>query len=67
MTHIFHIMFETKERVIRTAYFLKRRKIQSKIRCRRVKAKVLAKYRDREKNRVLDIYHKVAYKIVKVH
>ena len=60
------IMFETKERVIRTAYFLKRRKIQSKIGCRRVKAKVLAKYRDRERNRVLDIYHKVTNKIVKI-
>ena len=60
------IMFETKERVIRTAYFLKRRKIQSKIRCRRIKAKILAKYRDRERNRVLDIYHKIANKIVKV-
>ena len=59
-------MFETKERVIRTAYFLKRRKIQSKIGCRRVKAKVLAKYRDRERNRVLDIYHKVTNKIVKI-
>jgi len=58
--------FETRERVIRTAYFLKRRKIQTKIKCRRVKAKVLAKYRDRERNRVLDIYHKVANKIVKV-
>ena len=60
------IKLETRERVIRTAYFLKRRKIQSKIRCRRVKAKVLAKYRDRERNRVLDIYHKVANKIIKV-
>ena len=58
------IKFETRERVIRTAYFLKRRKIQSKIRCRRVKAKVLAKYHDRERNRILDIYHKVANKIV---
>jgi putative transposase len=58
------IMFETKERVIRTAYFLKRRKIQSKIRCKRVKAKILAKYRDRERNRVLDIYYKVANEIV---
>ena len=60
------ITFETRERVIRTAYFLKRRKIQSKIRCKRVKAKVLAKYRDRERNKVLDIYHKVANEIVKV-
>jgi putative transposase len=60
------ITFETRERVIRTAYFLKRRKIQSKIRCKSVKAKVLAKYRDRERNRVLDIYHKVANEIVRV-
>ncbi len=60
------IMFETKERVIRTAYFLKRRKIQRKIRCRRVKAKLLAKYRDRERNRVLDLYHKVTNEIVKI-
>ena len=59
------ITFLTRERVIRTAY-LKRRKIQSKIKCRRVKAEVLAKYCERERNRVLDIYHKVANKIVKV-
>ena len=50
---------------IRTACSLKRRKIQSKIRCRRVKAKLLAKHRDRERNRVLDIYHKIANEIVK--
>lgn len=60
------VVFETRERVIRTAYFLKRRKIQTKIRCRRVKAKVLAKYRNRERNRVLDIYHKVASEIIKI-
>ena len=60
------MMFKTREKVIRIAYFLKRRKIQTKIRCRRVKTKVLAKYRDRERNRVLDIYHKVANIIVKV-
>ena len=51
--------------MIKTAYFLKRRKIQRKIMCRRVKAEVLAKYRDK-RDRVLDIYHKVANKIVKV-
>jgi len=60
------ITIETKEKVIRMAYFLKRRKIQSKIRCRRVKSKLLAKYRGRERNRVLDIYHKVANEIAKV-
>ncbi len=60
------VVFETRERVIRTAYFLKRRKIQSKIRCKRVKTKVLTKYRNRERNRVLDIYHKVANEIVRI-
>ena len=50
--------------MIRTAYFLKRRKTQRKIRRKRVKAEVLAKYRDRERDRILDIYYKVANKIV---
>ncbi len=60
------IKFKTRERVIRTAYFLRRRKIQTKIKCKRVKAKVLTKYHNRERNRVLDIYHKIANEIVKV-
>jgi len=60
------ITFVTRERMIRTAYFLKRRKIQSKIRCKRVKAEVLTKYRDRERNKILDIYHKIANEIVKI-
>ncbi len=59
------IKFETRERAIRTAYFLKRRKIQNRVKCRRVKTRVLAKYRNRERNRVLDIYHKVANEIIK--
>jgi len=49
------VVFETRERVIKIAYFLKRRKIQSKIRCKRVKTMVLTEYRNRERNRVLDI------------
>ncbi len=60
------VTFKTRERDIRTAYFVKRRKIQFKIKCGRVKAKVLSKYRDRERNRVLDIYHKVVNEIVKI-
>ncbi len=60
------LVFETRERVIRTTYFLKRRKIQAKIRCERVKAKILAKYRGRDRNRILDIYHKVANEIVRI-
>ena len=60
------VRFETMEREIRTAYFVKRCKIQKKIKCRRAKAKILAKYRNRERNRVLNIYHKVANEIVKI-
>jgi len=59
-------VFETREKVIRTAYFLKRRRIQSKIRCKRVRDRVLARYRDRERSRIMEIYHKVANGIVKV-
>jgi len=55
----------TKEKTIRTAYFLKRRKIQSKIKTGKTRRKLLAKYGEREKNRVLDVYHKVANCIVK--
>ncbi|MHA1606111.1 MAG: RNA-guided endonuclease InsQ/TnpB family protein [Candidatus Freyarchaeota archaeon] len=55
----------TKEKTIRTAYFLKRRKIQSKIKTGKTRRKLLAKYGEREKNRVLDVYHKVANWIVK--
>jgi len=58
------VRFETRERAIRTAYYLKRRRIQSRIRCRRARAKVFAKYRGRELNRVMDVYHKVAKSIV---
>lgn len=58
------ITFETREKEIRTGYFSKRRKIQKKIRSRKVRNRFFAKYRNRERNRVLDIYHKVANKIV---
>jgi len=60
------IRFETKEKEIRTAYFVKRRKIQKKIKCKRARNRALAKYRKRERNRVLDIYHKIANKIIKI-
>ena len=55
----------TRERPIRTAYFLKRRRIQSAIKYEKRRRKLLAKYRNREKCRVEDIYHKVANQIVK--
>jgi putative transposase len=53
---------ETKERAMRTAYFLKRRRLQSKPRLN--EKPLLAKYRGRERRRIEDIYHKVANEIV---
>jgi putative transposase len=44
--------FETDEGIIRTRYFLKRRQIQSKIRARGLRARLLEKYRGREWHRV---------------
>jgi putative transposase len=53
---------ETGERAIRTAYFLKRRRLQSKPRLN--EKPLMAKYRGRERRRVEDIYHKLANQIV---
>jgi putative transposase len=53
---------KTKERAIRTAYFLKRRKLQSKPRLN--EKPLLAKYKGRERRRIEEIYHKVANEIV---
>ena len=53
---------ETGERVIRTAYFLKRRRLQSKPRLN--EKPLLAKYRGRERRRVEYIYHKLANQII---
>jgi putative transposase len=53
---------ETKERAIRTAYFLKRRRLQSRPRLN--EKPLLAKCRGRERRRIEDIYHKVANEIV---
>jgi putative transposase len=53
---------KTGERAVRTAYFLKRRRLQSRPRLN--EKPLLAKYRGRERRRVEDIYHKVANQIV---
>jgi putative transposase len=53
---------ETGERAIRTAYFLKRRRLQSRPRLN--KKPLMAKYKGRERRRVEDIYHKLANQIV---
>jgi putative transposase len=56
--------FETYEGIIRTRYFLKRRRIQSKIRGRELQRRLLEKYRGREWRRVREIYYKAAKEII---
>jgi len=53
---------KTGERAVRTAYFLKRRRLQSRPRLN--EKPLLAKYSGRERRRVEDVYHKVANQIV---
>jgi putative transposase len=51
--------FETNEGIIRTRYFLKRRRIRSKIRGKELQKRLLGKYRGREWRRVKEIYYKL--------
>ncbi|MCD6189712.1 MAG: transposase, partial [Thermococcus sp.] len=60
------IQIITREREIRTGYFVKRRKIQKKIRAGKKREKLLEKYGERERNRLTDLYHKLANKIVEL-
>jgi putative transposase len=55
---------ETSEGIIRTRYFLKRRRIQSKIRGRGLRARLLGKYRGREWRRIKEIYYKAVKRII---
>ncbi len=54
----------THEREIRTGYFIKRKKIQKKLRTGRKRKELLEKYGERERNRLNDLYHKLANRIV---
>ncbi|NJE26939.1 transposase, partial [Thermococcus sp. MV5] len=56
----------THEREIRTGYFVKRRKIQKKLRTGKRRRELLEKYGERERNRLNDLYHKLANKIVEL-
>ncbi len=56
----------THEREIRTGYYVKRRKIQKKLRGGRKRKELLEKYGERERNRLNDLYHKLANKIVEL-
>ena len=60
------IQIITHEREIRTGYFVKRKKIQKKIRTGKKRKKLLEKYGERERNRLNDLYHKLASKIVDI-
>jgi putative transposase len=53
---------KTGEKVIRTTYFLKRRRLQSKPRLN--EKPLLAKYKGRESRRIEYIYHKLANQII---
>jgi putative transposase len=56
--------FETNEGIIRTRYFLKRRRIQIKIRGKELRGKLLGKYRGHERHRVGEIYYRAAKEII---
>jgi putative transposase len=56
--------FETNEGIIRTRYFLKRRRIQSRIRGRGLRARLLEKYKGREQRRIKEIYYRAAKEII---
>jgi len=56
----------THEREIRTGYFVKRRRIQRKLKIGGWRKELLEKYGKRERNRLNDLYHKLANKIVKL-
>lgn len=56
----------THEREIRTGYYLKRRKIQKKLKTGKRRKKLLRKYGERERDMFNDLYHKLANKIVEL-
>jgi len=56
----------THEREIRTGYFVKRRRVQKKLRAGRRRNELLKKYGERERNRLNDLYHKLANGIVEL-
>jgi len=53
---------KTRERIIRTTYFIKRRKLQSNPRLN--EKPLLAKYKSREQRRINIIYHEIANQII---
>jgi len=60
------IQIITHEREIRTGYYVRRRKIQRKIRAGKRRKELLEKYGERERNRIRGLYHKLANKIIDI-
>jgi len=58
------VQIKIHEKAIRTGYFVKRKRIQKKLRAGKKRKTLLKKYGEREKNRLRDLHHKVANKIV---
>ncbi|KUK04553.1 RNA-guided endonuclease InsQ/TnpB family protein [Methermicoccus shengliensis] len=56
----------THEKEIRTGYFVKRRKIQKKLKAGKKRKRLLEKYGERERNKLNELYHKLANKIVEM-
>jgi putative transposase len=56
--------FETDEGITRTRYFLKRRRIQSRVRGRGLRARLLGKYKGRKRRRVSEIYDRATKEII---
>ncbi|MCL7394523.1 MAG: hypothetical protein LZ169_06880, partial [Thaumarchaeota archaeon] len=56
--------FETDEGIIRTRYFLKRRRIRSRVRGRGLRARLLGKYRGHEWRRIREIYYRATKEII---
>ena len=60
------IQIITHEREIRTGYYVKRRRIQRKLRAGKRRKILLKKYGERERNRIRDLYHKLTNKIIEI-
>ncbi|MEB2792486.1 MAG: transposase [Caldisphaeraceae archaeon] len=56
----------THEKEIRTGYYVKRRRIQKKLRTGKKRKGLLEKYGEREKKRLNDLHHKMTNKVVEL-
>ncbi|MCE4623741.1 MAG: RNA-guided endonuclease TnpB family protein, partial [Caldisphaeraceae archaeon] len=56
----------THEKEIRTGYYVKRRRIQKKLRAGKKRKGLLEKYGEREKKRLNDLHHKMTNKVVEL-